>query len=189
MENFKAKMACCGLHDYYPVINMNSVETVDRPFHTSLSGTYVVNVKNFDVDSRDELHITYGLFTGKYQSGRPLDIKNQTSIMLLPNGEISCYKMGEYESVPHFIKLLSHFVCVLLVAQLVDISAYLFKVKRVRAIQNKIGIFTIWTDNPGVLIGRGGKNVDILKDVLKKEFNSNYDVEFKEIRGKMLVIV
>lgn len=49
--------------------------------------------------------------------------------------------------------------------------------------------FTIWTDNPGILIGRGGKNVDILKDVLKKEFNSNYDVEFKEIRGKMLVIV
>lgn len=105
MKNFKAKMAYCGLHDYYPVINMNSVETVDRPFHTSLSGTYVVNVKNFDADSRDELHITYGLFTGKYQSGRPLDIKNQTSITLFPNGEISFYKMNDYEFVPYFIKL------------------------------------------------------------------------------------
>lgn len=105
MKNFKAKMACCGLYDYYPVADVNGIETVDRPFHTSLSGTYVVNVKNFDVDNRDELHITYGLFTGKYQSGHPLGIKNQTSIMLLPNGEISCYKMGEYESVPHFIKL------------------------------------------------------------------------------------
>ena len=105
MENFKAKMACCGLHDYYPVIDVNSVETVDRPFHTSLSGTYVVNVKNFDVDNRDELHITYGLFTGKYQSGRPLDIKNQTSITLFPNGEISFYKMDDYEFVPFFIKI------------------------------------------------------------------------------------
>lgn len=105
MENFKAKMACCRLYDYYPITNVNGVETVDRPFYTSLSGTYVVNVKNFDVDSRDELHITYGLFTGKYQSGRPLDMKNQTSMILFPNGEISCYKMGEYESVPYFIKL------------------------------------------------------------------------------------
>lgn len=105
MENFKAKMACCGLHDYYPIIDANSVETVDRPFHTSLSGTYVVNVKNFDVDSRDELHITYGLFTGKYQSGCPLGIKNQISITLFPNGEMSFYKMDDYAFVPFFIKL------------------------------------------------------------------------------------
>lgn len=105
MENFKTKMACCGLHDYYPITDVNGVETVDRPFHTSLSGTYVVNVKNFDADSRDELHITYGLFTGKYQSGRPLGIKNQISITLFPNGEMSFYKMDDYEFVPYFIKL------------------------------------------------------------------------------------
>lgn len=105
MKNFKAKMACCGLYDYYPVTDVNGIETVDNPFRTSLSGTYVVNVKNFDVDNRDELHITYGLFTGKYQSGRPLGIKNQTSITLFPNGEISFYKMDDYEFVPYFIKL------------------------------------------------------------------------------------
>ena len=49
--------------------------------------------------------------------------------------------------------------------------------------------FTVWTDRPGILIGKGGKNVDILKEELKKEFNSDYDVEFKEIKGKMIVIV
>ena len=49
--------------------------------------------------------------------------------------------------------------------------------------------FTIWTDRPGILIGKGGKNVDILKEELKKEFNRDYDVEFKEIKGKMIVIV
>ena len=38
------------------------------------------------------------------------------------------------------IKQISQFVCVLLVALLVDISAYLFMYKRVRAIRNKIGI-------------------------------------------------
>lgn len=49
--------------------------------------------------------------------------------------------------------------------------------------------FTVWTDRPGILIGKGGKNVDILKEELKKEFNRDYDVEFKEIKGKMIVIV
>lgn len=49
--------------------------------------------------------------------------------------------------------------------------------------------FTVWTDRPGILIGKGGKNVDILKEELKKEFNRDYDVEFKEIKGKMLVIL
>ena len=49
--------------------------------------------------------------------------------------------------------------------------------------------FTVWTDRPGILIGKGGKNVDILKEELKKEFDEDYDVEFKEIKGKMIVIV
>ena len=57
--------------------------------------------------------------------------------------------------------------------------------------ENKLGKkkFIVWTDKPGILIGKGGKNVDILKEELKKEFNRDYDVEFKEIKGKMLVIV
>lgn len=57
--------------------------------------------------------------------------------------------------------------------------------------ENKLGKkkFIVWTDKPGILIGKGGKNVDILKEELKKEFNRDYDVEFKEIKGKMLVIL
>lgn len=49
--------------------------------------------------------------------------------------------------------------------------------------------FIVWTDKPGILIGKGGKNVDILKEELKKEFDRDYDVEFKEIKGKMIIIV
>lgn len=57
--------------------------------------------------------------------------------------------------------------------------------------ENKLGKkkFIIWTDKPGILIGKGGKNVDILKEELKKEFDREYVVEFKEIKGKMIVIV
>ena len=57
--------------------------------------------------------------------------------------------------------------------------------------ENKLGKkkFIVWTDKPGILIGKGGKNVDILKEELKKEFDRDYDVEFKEIKGKMIVIV
>lgn len=57
--------------------------------------------------------------------------------------------------------------------------------------ENKLGKkkFIVWTDKPGILIGKGGKNVDILKEELKKEFDRDYDVEFKEIKGKMIVIL
>ena len=57
--------------------------------------------------------------------------------------------------------------------------------------ENKLGKkkFIVWTDKPGILIGKGGKNVDILKEELKKEFDRDYDVEFKEIKGKMTIIV
>ena len=57
--------------------------------------------------------------------------------------------------------------------------------------ENDLGrnVFTIWTDNPGILIGKGGQNVWILKDILKEEFDNDYEIEFKEIKGKMLVIV
>lgn len=57
--------------------------------------------------------------------------------------------------------------------------------------ENDLGkkIFKVYTDRPGILIGKGGKNVDILKDILKKEFNYDYTIEFKAIKGKMLVIL
>ncbi len=57
--------------------------------------------------------------------------------------------------------------------------------------ENSLGenIFTVWTDRPGILIGKGGQNVEVLKEVLKEEFDRNYDVKFKEIKGKMLVIL
>ena len=57
--------------------------------------------------------------------------------------------------------------------------------------ENDLGkrVFTIWTDNPGILIGKGGQNICILKDILKEEFENDYEIEFKEIKGKMLVIV
>lgn len=50
-------------------------------------------------------------------------------------------------------------------------------------------IFTVWTDSPGILIGKGGQNVEVLKAILEEEFGKEYDVEFKEIKGKMLVIL
>ena len=56
--------------------------------------------------------------------------------------------------------------------------------------ENDLGkkVFTVWTDKPGILIGKGGQNVCILKDILKEEFDYDYEIEFKEIKGKMLVI-
>lgn len=103
MINFKEKMLKCGFTDYYPA-QTNRVETVDRPFHTRFSSTYVVKVENFDVDDRDEIHITYGIFTGMYQCDRPLSIKNSVSISLYPDGRMSFYKMNDYKFIPYFIK-------------------------------------------------------------------------------------
>ena len=56
--------------------------------------------------------------------------------------------------------------------------------------ENDLGkkVFTVWTDEPGILIGKGGQNVWILKDILKEEFDYDYEIRFKEIKGKMLVI-
>ena len=63
--------------------------------------------------------------------------------------------------------------------------------KGVVGYENDLGkkVFTVWTDKPGILIGKGGKNVWILKDILKEEFDYDYEIEFKEIKGKMLIIV
>ena len=57
--------------------------------------------------------------------------------------------------------------------------------------ENDLGkkVFIIWTDKPGILIGKGGQNVEILKGILKEEFDHDYEIEFKEIKGKMLVIL
>ena len=49
-------------------------------------------------------------------------------------------------------------------------------------------VFTVWTDKPGIFIGKGGQNVRILKDILKEEFDYDYEIEVKVIEGKMLVI-
>ena len=57
--------------------------------------------------------------------------------------------------------------------------------------ENDLGkkVFTVWTDKPGILIGKGGQNVEILKEILKEEFNYDYEIKFKEIKGKILVII
>ncbi len=57
--------------------------------------------------------------------------------------------------------------------------------------KNNLGqkIFTVWTDRPGILIGYRGKNVEILKEILKEEFGSDYEIEFKEIKADMMVIL
>ena len=54
-------------------------------------------------------------------------------------------------------------------------------------LRNKV--FTVWSDKPGILIGKGGQNIQILKDILKEEIGYDYEIKFKEIKGKMLVIV
>lgn len=51
--------------------------------------------------------------------------------------------------------------------------------------QNK---FTIYTSKPGIWIGYHGKNVEILKEILSKEIKEGCGVEFKEIRGKFIVM-
>lgn len=48
--------------------------------------------------------------------------------------------------------------------------------------------FTIYTSRPGVWIGLHGKNVKILQHILSKEIKEGCEVEFKEIKGKFLVI-
>ena len=57
--------------------------------------------------------------------------------------------------------------------------------------ENHLGerVFTVWTDRPGVLIGKGGQNVEVLKEILKEEFDYDYEIKFKEIKGKMLVVL
>lgn len=67
---------------------------------------------------------------------------------------------------------------------------YKIRYKGIVGYENDLGkkVFTIWTDKPSILIGKGGQNVWILKDILKEEFDYDYEIKFKEIKGKMLVI-
>ena len=74
------------------------------------------------------------------------------------------------------------------------VMSHFFRVigyKGIVCYENDIGkkVFTVWTNRPGILIGKGGQNVGVLKEILKEEFDYNYEIEFKEIKGKMLVIL
>ena len=57
---------------------------------------------------------------------------------------------------------------------------------------NKLGCgrtMIIYTTRPGALIGYKGKNVELLKEMLNKEFHcDNYKVEFIEIKGDIVNI-
>lgn len=48
---------------------------------------------------------------------------------------------------------------------------------------NDYRTFTIYTKYPGLLIGKCGCNIDILKSILKREFNNDYEIKFVEVRG------
>ena len=50
-------------------------------------------------------------------------------------------------------------------------------------------VFTVWTDRPSIIIGKGGQNINVLKEILKEEFAYDYEIDIKEIKGEMLVIV
>lgn len=49
--------------------------------------------------------------------------------------------------------------------------------------------FVVWTDKPGIIIGKGGQNLEILKEILKEEFGYDYSINLKEIKGKLKVIL
>lgn len=42
---------------------------------------------------------------------------------------------------------------------------------------------TLIAEHPGQLIGKNGRNIAILKDMLHKEFTGEYSVKFVEVRG------
>lgn len=50
------------------------------------------------------------------------------------------------------------------------------------ATAEKNGVLNIYTNHPGILIGVAGKNVDKLKDALRREFGHDYYVHFHEVR-------
>lgn len=46
----------------------------------------------------------------------------------------------------------------------------------------------LYSTRPGILIGRAGINIEILKDKLTKEYRGDWKVEIKEIRGGFVTI-
>ena len=46
--------------------------------------------------------------------------------------------------------------------------------------------FTVYTCRPGIWIGKGGKGVNRLKEILSQEVKENCNVEFVEIRGRFI---
>lgn len=51
------------------------------------------------------------------------------------------------------------------------------------------GIVTIYSNRCGVLIGKYGKNIDILKEILNKEYSKKeWKVKFVENRGEFIMV-
>ena len=48
---------------------------------------------------------------------------------------------------------------------------------------------TIYTTRCGVMIGKAGKHINKVKEVLKEEFGRDYDIKFVEIRGNIVNIL
>lgn len=48
---------------------------------------------------------------------------------------------------------------------------------------------TIYTTRCGVMIGKAGKHIDTVREVLKEEFGRDYDIKFVEIRGDIVNIL
>lgn len=44
-------------------------------------------------------------------------------------------------------------------------------------------VFTVYTNRPGELIGKGGKNIEKFKADLLEEYKHEYDVKIVEVRG------
>ncbi len=45
---------------------------------------------------------------------------------------------------------------------------------------------TIYATRPGCIIGKAGKNVELLKTRLKEEFGYDYTIKFEEVRGDFI---
>lgn len=70
------------------------------------------------------------------------------------------------------------------------IESYLSDIGYTEPIFYKINIcdreFTIYTKNPGMIIGKGGTNINILKSILTREFSGEWKVTIEEVRGEFV---
>lgn len=48
---------------------------------------------------------------------------------------------------------------------------------------NHNGVFEIYTDKPGHMIGKGGELYNKFAAILSEEFHRNYQIKFVEVRG------